>query len=63
MPMGGPASVVSERETALQKLSDDAADWLERTTTALIEAGPAAWPTEGALRAALDDHAMKVSLS
>ena len=41
----------------------EVADWVERTTAALIEAGPTAWPADGALREALDDHAMKVSLS
>ena len=63
MPAGGPAAVVSEREAALAGMSEEVADWVERTTAALIEAGPAAWPADGALREALDDHAMKVSLS
>lgn len=63
MPTDGPASVVSERRSALERMSADASGWLHATTNALIQAGPDSWPADGALRAALDDHATKVALS
>jgi len=63
MPAGGPSVVVAQHREAIQRMTQDASSWVETTTTALIDAGPTSWPAEGALRAALDEHATNIALT
>lgn len=63
MPPGGPKAEVARRRSDVQRLADERQNWVEHTTTALMDAGPDGWPAEGPLRDALQDLASKIALS